>query len=64
LARWLAARGVEAHVIHASSVAVSREGIVNLADSGRLRAGSTIGGQRTFRPEPLRHRHNEHTTDG
>src|SRR5438046_3527082 len=25
LARWLAARGVEAHLIHASSVAVSRE---------------------------------------
>src|SRR3954447_24469827 len=25
LARWLAARGVEAHVIHASSVAVARE---------------------------------------
>src|SRR5436189_2384870 len=25
LARWLSARGVEAHVIHASSVAVSRE---------------------------------------
>ena len=25
LARWLAARGVEAHVIHASSLAVSRE---------------------------------------
>src|SRR6201982_3656003 len=25
LARWLAARGVEAHVVHASSVAVSRE---------------------------------------
>jgi transposase len=25
LARWLAARGIEAHVIHASSVAVSRE---------------------------------------
>ena len=25
LARWLAARGVEAHVIHPSSVAVSRE---------------------------------------
>jgi transposase len=25
LARWLEARGVEAHVIHASSVAVSRE---------------------------------------
>ena len=25
LARWLAARGVEAHVIHASSIAVSRE---------------------------------------
>jgi hypothetical protein len=25
MARWLAARGVEAHVIHPSSVAVSRE---------------------------------------
>jgi transposase len=25
LARWLRARGIEAHVIHASSVAVSRE---------------------------------------
>jgi transposase len=25
LARWLKARGIEAHVIHASSVAVSRE---------------------------------------
>jgi transposase len=25
LARWLAARGIEAHVIHASSLAVSRE---------------------------------------
>jgi len=25
LARWLAARGIEAHVIHASSIAVSRE---------------------------------------
>jgi transposase len=25
LARWLTARGIEAHVIHASSVAVSRE---------------------------------------
>ena len=25
LARWLAAHGIEAHVIHASSVAVSRE---------------------------------------
>src|SRR5204862_3582602 len=25
LARWLAVRGIEAHVIHASSVAVSRE---------------------------------------
>jgi transposase len=33
LARWLNARGVEAHVIHPSSVAVSREGIVNLTES-------------------------------
>ena len=28
----------------------------------RLEQGSTIGEQRTFRPEPPRHRHNEHTT--
>jgi hypothetical protein len=26
--------------------------------------GNAIRGQRTFRPEPLRHRHNEHTTTG
>ena len=44
------------------------DGIVNLADPGRLlrprslRVGNTIGEQRTFRPEPPRHRHNEHTT--
>src|SRR5205823_13485231 len=37
LARWLAARGVEAHVIHASSVAVSREHWG--AESGRLGYG-------------------------
>ena len=43
-------------------------GIVNLTDPGRLFAaarlerGSTIGEQRTLRPEPPRHRHNEHTT--
>jgi len=30
----------------------------------RLERGSTIGGQRTFRPEPPRHRQNEHTTGG
>src|SRR5215472_7100748 len=30
----------------------------------RLERGSAIGGQRTFRPEPPRHRHNEHTTGG
>ena len=28
----------------------------------RLDRGSTIGEQRTFRPEPPRHRRNEHTT--
>ena len=44
------------------------DGIVNLADPGRLlrprslSVGNTIGEQRTFRPEPPRHRHNEHTT--
>ena len=42
-------------------------GIVNLADPGRLfgparlERGSTIGKQRSFRPEPPCHRHNEHT---
>jgi hypothetical protein len=30
----------------------------------RLERGSTIGEQRTFRPEPPRHRQNEHTTGG
>jgi hypothetical protein len=30
----------------------------------RLERGSTIDEQRTFRPEPPRHRHNEHTTGG
>jgi triphosphatase len=30
----------------------------------RLERGSTIGEQRTFRPEPPRYRHNEHTTGG
>jgi hypothetical protein len=30
----------------------------------RLERGSTIGEQRTFRPEPPRHRRNEHTTGG
>ena len=29
-----------------------------------LERGSKIGEQRTFRPEPPRHRHNEHTTGG
>jgi RNA polymerase sigma factor (sigma-70 family) len=30
----------------------------------RLERGTTIGEQRTFRPEPPRHRHNENTTGG
>ena len=48
---------------------ISMTGIVNLADPGRpfcgparLERGTTIGEQTTFRPEPPRHRHNEHTT--
>jgi hypothetical protein len=32
--------------------------------AARLERGSTIGEQRTFRPEPPRHRHYEHTTGG
>ena len=36
LARWLEARGVEAHVIHASSVAVSRELPPWMMSAGRL----------------------------
>src|SRR5262249_41757999 len=30
----------------------------------RLERGSTTGEQRTFRPEPLPHRHNQHITGG
>src|SRR6201993_3634681 len=42
LARWLAARGVEAHVIHPSSVAVSREH--RRAQTDRLGSGLLEGG--------------------
>src|SRR6516164_8209311 len=43
-------------------------GIINYRTQGAflrprsLEWGTTIGEQRTFRPEPPRHRHNEHTT--
>src|SRR5690242_13801428 len=41
LARWLEARGVEAHVIHASSVAVSREQSgARCREQGLARAGN------------------------
>src|SRR5262249_40038077 len=42
LARWLAAHGIEAHVIHASSVAVSREhrrAKTDRLDTGLLKRG-------------------------
>ena len=46
LARWLEARGVEAHVIHASSIAVSREhrrAKTDRLDTALLQAGSWGG---------------------
>jgi hypothetical protein len=55
-----AARLAAARHVRVDGVALT--GIVNLGDPGRLfaarsvRAGSTIGEQRTFRPEPPRHR--------
>jgi hypothetical protein len=47
LARWLAARGVEAHVIHPSSVAVSREhrrGKDRSAGTRNCSSGGSLGG--------------------
>ena len=41
LARWLRARGIEAYVIHASSVAVSREHRRAKTDPARHRAAQT-----------------------
>ena len=41
LARWLRARGIEAHVIHASSVAISREHRRAKTDPSRHRAAQT-----------------------
>jgi transposase len=41
LARWLATRGVEAHVIHASSIAVSREHRRAKTDQWRAPLGSS-----------------------
>ena len=46
LARWLRARGVEAHVIHSSSVAVSREhrrAKTDRLDTGLLKRLSSAG---------------------
>jgi hypothetical protein len=45
LARWLAARGVEAHVIHASTLAVSREH--RRAKTDRLEAPGLTSSART-----------------
>ena len=42
LARWLAARGIEAHVIHASSVAVSRD-IAERKPTGSIPSCSSAG---------------------
>src|SRR5207248_10568983 len=56
LARWLAARGVEAHVIHASSVAVSRE--PRRAKTDRLDtefAEARLLGVAAWRTGPLQH---------
>src|SRR5205807_4067684 len=56
LARWLAARGVEAHVIHASSVAVSREhrrAKTDRLDTELLKRG--FFGVAAWRTGPLQH---------
>ena len=55
LARWLAARGIEAHVIHASSVAVSREhGERNRPARHRV-AEARVLGVAAWRTGPLQH---------
>ena len=56
LARWLRARGVEAHVIHPSSVAVSREhrrAKTDRLDTELLEAG--VLGVAAWRTRPLHH---------
>src|SRR5690349_710650 len=56
LARWLEARGVEAHVIHASSVAVSREhrrAKTDRLDTELLKA--RLPGVAAWRTGPLHH---------
>jgi len=56
LARWLEARGVEPHVIHPSSVAVSREHRRAKTDRARHRVAETgVLGVATWRTGPLQH---------
>ena len=56
LARWLRARGIEAHVIHASSVAVSREHTAGEDGSARHRAAQTrLSRLAARRTGPLHH---------
>ena len=55
LARWLAARGVEAHVIHPSSVAVSREHRRAKTDRLDTVAEARVPGMVAWRTGPLQH---------
>ena len=52
LARWLKARGIEAHVIHASSVAVSREHRRAKTDRLGSRPGAQLAAHRLCQPVP------------
>jgi hypothetical protein len=57
LARWLATRGVEAHVIHASSVAVSREPIrcaASVCPGAIHRSRARYGNGTLSHPGPIR----------
>ena len=59
LARWLRARGIEAYVIHSTSVAVSREqrrARTDRLDIALLKKGRVNGTFVCSRPSPLCHR--------
>jgi transposase len=60
LARWLRARGIEAHVIHSSSVAVSREhrrAKTDRLDTELLKRLSWLAARRTWCPYDAAARH-------
>src|SRR5438270_9285303 len=64
LARWLEARGVEAHVIHASSVAVSREHRRAKTDRLDTELLKRVLGAAAWRTGPLQHGARAHNCRG